>query len=769
MKPITLDITGFGVFCDNVHIDFSQKNSGIFLISGATGSGKTTIFDAIVFALYGRASGIKRESGNLRSDFLNDGVETKVVFTFSVNKNVYTAERTLNKKGDKITASAQLLRPDGTVNSITKQSDPENVNNELERLLGLTAEQFTQICLLPQGEFEKILSSKGSKSGKDDREEILARLFNTAQIEKFQYVLERSVKRECAACEEHKLTFDANLKHIEISKNETLTDAVKTFKTGTARAVLRTHEKNGAQLLEILSEDISAGEKELSALEKKLEKLNNDYLKYHDLIKKDDEAAVKEEKMLLLKKRLEAVAIMLEREKYDDEGYFDKYKLLSEEISTLKEKANVLKMQSVKLLDFQNSTAVCESDEVQISAAQKELDSAKEAAQSLYQRFVAAQGAKLASQLKAGEPCPVCGSTEHPAPACCDDDADEKQLKSAQQTEQKRAADLAAKKAVYVEHMNRRLAAMEAVQQAFSVEKFAFESANQALEEINDKIKDTDSLLTDKQNQLALLEKKHKELAEIIKEQKELTVSLKALSEQTEGFDKEKAEKNKAHFLEITDEKNLLGKNVEALKRQTENNRRTFKLMSGSLEKYSACYKRYDILDELDKLGKGQGKISFKRFVLGMFLDEILYRANQYFSTMTDSRFMLVRDKNAGTTGLEINVYDEYTGRERPSFTLSGGEKFKAALSMAFGMSETVQACSGGIKINTLLIDEGFGTLDSESGYLALEVLEGISRSDLLIGIISHVDFLKNNVESQLEVVKNPNGKGSVVLTEKFS
>ena len=72
MKPITLDITGFGAFFENVYIDFSEKNSGIFLISGATGSGKTTIFDAVVYALYGRASGTKRESDSLRSDFLAD-------------------------------------------------------------------------------------------------------------------------------------------------------------------------------------------------------------------------------------------------------------------------------------------------------------------------------------------------------------------------------------------------------------------------------------------------------------------------------------------------------------------------------------------------------------------------------------------------------------------------------------------------------------------------------------------------------------------------
>lgn len=769
MKPITLDITGFGVFCDNVHIDFSKKSNGIFLISGTTGSGKTTIFDAIVFALYGRASGLKRESVNLRSDFLPDGVETEVKFTFSVNGNAYTVERTLNKKGEKMTNSAQLLRPDGTVNAITKQSDTENVNNEIERLLGLTAEQFTQICLLPQGEFEKILSSKGSKPGKDDREEILARLFDTTQIEKFQYLLERNVKLECAACEEHKTTFDANLKHLDYSGNEALAEAIKSYKTGTTRAVLRIHEKNGAKLLEALNDIIDYNENELSKLENRLKKLDGDYMNLHDLTRRDDEAAENQKKLASVKKQLEAIERRLEKEKYNDDDYFEQYKLLSEKINEEKEEVNILTGKSVKLSDYLKATDMCANDEKQIENALSEAAAAKEVAQSLYQRFIAAQGAKLAAQLKSGQPCPVCGSTEHPSPACCDDEIDEKQLKSAQQIEQKKAADLAAKKAVLAEHTNIRFNAMETIRQVFSTDFFDFEKAYKTLEEINEQIKVSDKLISEKQDELAFLERKHRELAEIIKEQKDLSASAKVLGEQIKDFDQQQAEKNKENLRKVTEESELTRKNAQILKRQVENNRRTFKLMSESLEKYSACYKIYDILDELDKLGKGQGKISFKRFVLGMFLDEILQRANEHFATMTDGRFMLVRDKNSGTTGLEVNVYDEYTGKERPSFTLSGGEKFKAALSMAFGMSETVQACSGGVKINTLLIDEGFGTLDSESSYLALEVLEGMSRSDLLIGIISHVDFLKNNVESQLEVVKNPNGNGSIVLTEKFS
>jgi exonuclease SbcC len=155
-------------------------------------------------------------------------------------------------------------------------------------------------------------------------------------------------------------------------------------------------------------------------------------------------------------------------------------------------------------------------------------------------------------------------------------------------------------------------------------------------------------------------------------------------------------------------------------------------------------------------------RVTFERYVLGSFLDDILREANSRLLKMTSGRFQLLRkmDKSKGNTqsGLELLVIDSYTGQERHVKTLSGGESFKASLSLALGLADVVQNYAGGVSLETMFIDEGFGTLDPESLDQAIEALIDIQSSGRLVGIISHVPELKERIDARLEVVASQSG-----------
>ena len=167
---------------------------------------------------------------------------------------------------------------------------------------------------------------------------------------------------------------------------------------------------------------------------------------------------------------------------------------------------------------------------------------------------------------------------------------------------------------------------------------------------------------------------------------------------------------------------------------------------------------KYKVIGELANLANGKRSpyISFERFVLASYFQEIIDAANIRLSKMTGERFILKRkeDKGKGTSqqGLELEVYDNYTGKCRHVKTLSGGESFKASLSLALGLSDVVQANAGGISLDTIFIDEGFGTLDSESLDNAISSLIELQKGGRLVGIISHVSELKERIEARLEI-----------------
>ena len=164
--------------------------------------------------------------------------------------------------------------------------------------------------------------------------------------------------------------------------------------------------------------------------------------------------------------------------------------------------------------------------------------------------------------------------------------------------------------------------------------------------------------------------------------------------------------------------------------------------------------------------GIGVNKMELETFVQLNYFDRILAKANKRLMEMTSGQYELVRqtESSDGRTkfGLDLNVYDHHCGSERAISSLSGGESFKAALSLALGLSDEIQSSAGGIKIDTMFVDEGFGSLDDESLRQAMNVLIKLSGSNRLVGIISHVTELKDRIDKQIVVTKTPN-KGSKI------
>ena len=158
----------------------------------------------------------------------------------------------------------------------------------------------------------------------------------------------------------------------------------------------------------------------------------------------------------------------------------------------------------------------------------------------------------------------------------------------------------------------------------------------------------------------------------------------------------------------------------------------------------------------------GKEKIMLETYVQMTYFDRIIARANTRLMVMTGGQYEMKRRRGSSNlrsqSGLELDVIDHYNGSERSIRTLSGGESFQASLSLALGLADEIQASAGGIRLDTMFVDEGFGSLDSESLEQAVQALAGLAESKRLVGIISHVDELKNRIDRQIVVKKERSG-----------
>ena len=194
--------------------------------------------------------------------------------------------------------------------------------------------------------------------------------------------------------------------------------------------------------------------------------------------------------------------------------------------------------------------------------------------------------------------------------------------------------------------------------------------------------------------------------------------------------------------------------------------------MKTTYEEGQLLMDKFGHLQRISDIANGKstetGRLSFERYVLAIYYEEIVLAANQRLAQMTANRYLLQRSeresKGAGAKGLELDVFDHYTGQIRSVKTLSGGESFKASLALALGLSDVMQQQSGGVQIDTLFIDEGFGTLDSESLEQAIQTLAELNANGRMIGIISHVDELKTRIPAHIKVTHSTNGSQAEII-----
>jgi len=214
---------------------------------------------------------------------------------------------------------------------------------------------------------------------------------------------------------------------------------------------------------------------------------------------------------------------------------------------------------------------------------------------------------------------------------------------------------------------------------------------------------------------------------------------------------------------ELDIKKDALTAAILQLEHQIKQFRQVFQFVSARYEKIKHQEDEYAIIGELSELanGKTAGKMTFETYVLSGYFDVVLSAANIRLQKMTANRYHLLRReevKGGGRKGLELDVYDSHTCKSRPINTLSGGESFKASLALALGLSDTVQQTTGGIELNTMFIDEGFGTLDPHSLEQAVDILMDLQEHGRLIGVISHVAELKDRIPAKLVVTTGPAG-----------
>ncbi len=908
MRPLKITMSAFGPYAGKVTLDMQKLGkSGIYLITGDTGAGKTTIFDAISYALYGEASGNYRENTTLRSKYASADTPTFVELEFEYNNEIYKINRNPeyprpNKRGEGFTkqsANAELVMPDGSV--ITKIKE---VSAKVEEIIGINKNQFSQIAMIAQGDFRKLLNCETN-----ERSKIFRKIFKTEPYHNIEIKLSSLFNELKRNREKEKSGIEQYINQLKCNENDTLSLELERAKSGDVliedviklageiinkdtleytktqkniesineeiekinsniklyenqEATKKAYAKASAKLEELKTKrnecekaykSAEAQRERLDDLTRKINLINSKMPKYDEL--KSLENSIKErtqsfEKSNNLLKLKQQEITLLEKEIDEKSKALEEVKgadLLVQKLTVQKEEIN---KKAEALKELKTEIDRCKTEQKNLKNAQSFAKSALDEYGALeneynqiYIAFFNEQAGIIADGLKDGEPCPVCGSTSHPnlarksenAPSQADVESAQNLVKKAQEKADKARDTASALKSRFDE-----IAAnvKSSAKKLFGTDDNVFDDYNSNINALKKEYDCTLALLKTANEKLSLYKKLDKEIPKIQEKQKSLSDEISTLNTQKasdEAFisentkrvtsikselDFESADLAKDKLKEYTNLSNDIKNAIEKSKNDFDDIKSKYDTQKGtkaSLENALKEFKEIDLASlnekslklneykkDIDETAKslysriesnkllvdnisekrdilkgyddkyvwlkalsetangdisGKEKITLETFVQMTYFDSIIRKANIRLLTMSDGQYELVRRSDAETLkkneGLALDVIDHFNASSRSVSTLSGGESFMASLCLALGLSDEIQSSNGGIKLDTMFVDEGFGSLDGEALDRALSALTSLSQGNRLVGIISHVDALCDRIDNKIVITKD--------------
>ena len=831
MKPERLRLTAFGPYAGQTELDFSAfGGSGLFLIGGDTGSGKTALFDAITFALYGETTGENRKTTMLRSDFAEPTAETCVELQFTHRGRSYTVRRwpeqqRAAKRGSgvvKCPPKAELLRePEEPVSGAVA------VTNAVTQLLGIDAKQFAQVSMLAQNDFTRLLNAPSA-----ERAAILRQIFDTSDHQRLGQAAVQEATKAADACSRLEDTLLLHLSSLQADPAvpETAAELAEmqteqeVFATDKALALADTLLRQDAQTADRQNEIIHSLEEKLArgnagvklaeqqaARRRQLEELQAEADRTAEVqTKSEAEQDELQKRMAALKENI------ADTEKQRDSlGRTDTEQVKLQHQIELAQSLTVTCERLLKELEQEaEQRADAEKKQAAYAAAQEKLDEAENEYISMQRQLNANRAGLLAQELHAGSPCPVCGSRQHPKIAeLPKNHVTEKQLEQREKSlaAQRRAtadASRAAGEAVTrVEELRtnivREADEFFAKRGARYTGRPAAELDNPALyEALSTQQTSLDDGLLGLHKQLNRYKKETEQLDAVLHRLDILNQQMSVLEKQSFAAVRRATNAKAGHAAALArvqqmqetlpkrNDPETLNKLMAALQRLQDDRAAAIALRDAAVQRQNAnraaqqglqtTRKKWETAREKrtmwDNLSKtingnlaGKIKLPFEQYVQAFYFDGVVEAANLRFTRMTDGQYKLLRRKSeslSGKTALDLDVFDAYTGKTRPVGSLSGGESFMAALSMALGISDTIQQNAGGVTIETLFIDEGFGSLDADSLEKAVDTLAGLTGGNKLIGVISHVEALQDRLTRQIRVSKTRAGSRAEVVVE---
>ena len=923
MRPLHLTLSAFGPYAGQMEIPLEQLGErGLYLITGDTGAGKTTLFDAITYALYGEPSGDNRDPSMFRSKYAQPDTPTWVELVFSYGGQTYTVRRSPEyerpaKRGGGTTlqrAEAELHFPDGRLVTKTRE-----VTGEIVNIIGLDRSQFAQIAMIAQGDFLKLLLADTRS-----RQEIFRKLFPTRGYMVFQEKVKSesgALQRECEAarasvkqyidgvlcpredpmyhqcerawagelpiqetvellealleqdrerdtqCSEELEQLDGEWKAVTalLAKAEELEKAKSQLEEAQARrktcaaqweAAQQQLEAQTAQApqLEGLRAQLADLEAELPRYQE-LEQLRQNLTAQTQSIRQ--QSTWLEEQENEQRRREKELELWRQERTGLEEAGAQRERLLGQQ-TRAQEQSQRLQELSTLLAGCRQARANLESAQKRYGVARQKAQAAQEDYTGKNQAFLDEQAGVLAQNLAEGQPCPVCGSLTHPAPAQLSPGAPtEEELnrvkqawEAAQQTASTWSVEAGKARTALEEREQRLRSQMAHVlpeqgadqpldQVAQSIQE-AQRKAQEALDQVSGQLGQVEAALARKRQldtqipqqeqrlgeleqaiasareQLAGANSRREELQGQIhtlegqlrypqadqarQEQSDLKGKLQRLEEaQTQAQRRanaaqlaltgaEEAVKQLTHLVEQSQPVDLVAQRARSqeltlrraqltavqreLHTRLTTNRTALEQIQGKTAQLTQLEQRYTWVRVLSNTVNGtlpgKEKIALETYVQMTFFDRILRRANLRLLVMTGGQYELKRRREAagsrGQSGLEMDVIDHYNGTERSVRSLSGGESFQASLALALGLSDEIQSSAGGIRLDTMFVDEGFGSLDEESLNKAMGALGDLAQGNRLVGIISHVSELKEKIDKQIVVRKDRTGGSRVEI-----